>query len=308
MNPKPAAVRMADRAGERIGGVGRGIARQGEQALDHVLHLLFRSVAVADDRLLHLERGVFRHRKARQHRGADRRAARLAERQRGLRIGIDEHLLHRDLSGRVRRDDFLESFEDALQPRREVSGAGFDAAARDIEEAGILGLDHPESRDLQTRIDPEDPQSTTAVVYTPCTSSRLSSASSSRRMRAASSPASGFSIVGFIVISASSGLRPACASAAFTAAKSAGAQTGSTESSSFFNTSTAPASRAASITLSSLVTGANTNWPQCLKRYATEPSEPRLPPFLLKAWRTSATVRVRLSVRHSTSTAAPATP
>ena len=59
---------------------------------------------------------------------------------------------------------------------------------------------------------------------------------------------------------------------------------------------------------SSLAPGANTNSPQCLKRNATEPSEPRLPPFLAKAWRTSATVRVRLSLRQSTITAAPPGP
>ena len=59
------------------------------------------------------------------------------------------------------------------------------------------------------------------------------------------------------------------------------------------------------MTLSSLAPGANTNWPQCLNRKATEPSAPRLPPCLVKAWRTSATVRVRLSVRQSTITAAP---
>ena len=38
---------------------------------------------------------------------------------------------------------------------------------------------------------------------------------------------------------------------------------------------------------------------------ATEPSVPMLPPHLLKAWRTSATVRTRLSVRQSTITATP---
>src|SRR5437773_10343616 len=37
---------MADRASERIGGVGRRVARQGEQAPHHVLHLLFSGVAV----------------------------------------------------------------------------------------------------------------------------------------------------------------------------------------------------------------------------------------------------------------------
>ena len=38
------------------------------------------------------------------------------------------------------------------------------------------------------------------------------------------------------------------------------------------------------------------------------PEAPRLPPFLAKACRTSATVRTRLSVRHSTRMAAPAMP
>jgi len=41
---------------------------------------------------------------------------------------------------------------------------------------------------------------------------------------------------------------------------------------------------------------------------ATEPSVPRLPPCFEKAWRTSATVRVRLSVMQSTITAAPPVP
>jgi hypothetical protein len=115
-------------------------------------------------------------------------------------------------------------------------------------------------------------------------------------------------VVAFIVISASSGLSPAFSSASRTAAKSGGAHSTSTEPSSLRTTSSAPASIAASITLSSLVPGANSSCPQCLNRNATEPSEPTLPPFLVKAWRTSATVRVRLSVRQSTMTAAPPAP
>src|SRR2546422_6679018 len=66
---------MADRASERIGGVGRRVARQGEQAPHHVLHLLFSGVAVADHRLLDLERGVLRDREAGEHR--DRKSTRL---------------------------------------------------------------------------------------------------------------------------------------------------------------------------------------------------------------------------------------
>src|SRR5881628_2127014 len=79
---------MADRASERIGSVGRRVARQGEQAAHHVLHLLFSGVAVADHRLLDLERGVLRDREAGEHRCADGRAARLPERERRLRIAL----------------------------------------------------------------------------------------------------------------------------------------------------------------------------------------------------------------------------
>jgi hypothetical protein len=62
------------------------------------------------------------------------------------------------------------------------------------------------------------------------------------------------------------------------------------------------------MSLSSSVPGAKSSWPQCLKRKATEPLAPMLPPYFAKAWRTSATVRMRLSVSVSTITAAPFTP
>ena len=90
--------------------------------------------------------------------------------------------------------------------------------------------------------------------------------------------------------------------------KSCGPVITSTLPSSLVTTSSAPASIAASISLFSSVPGANTIWPQCLNRNATEPSVPRLPPYLENACRTSATVRVRLSVMQSTITAAPLMP
>ena len=62
------------------------------------------------------------------------------------------------------------------------------------------------------------------------------------------------------------------------------------------------------ITASSLVPGAKTSWPQWRNWNATDPSAPRLPPYLLNAWRTSATVRTRLSVMQSTIIAAPPIP
>ena len=66
-------------------------------------------------------------------------------------------------------------------------------------------------------------------------------------------------LVGFIVTSAYSDLRPDLSTARFTVSKSPGAQMTSTDPSSLVSTSSAPASSVASITLSSLVPGAKTN-------------------------------------------------
>ena len=118
---EPAAVRVADGAGERVGGVGRRIALEREEAFHHVLHLFFFGVALAHHRLLDLQRSVLGHGKAGEDRGADRGAARLAERERGLRIDVDEHLLDRDLAGRVRGDHLVQAFQDRLQARGEVA-------------------------------------------------------------------------------------------------------------------------------------------------------------------------------------------
>jgi hypothetical protein len=113
---------------------------------------------------------------------------------------------------------------------------------------------------------------------------------------------------GRIVTSASSGFMPAATSAACTASNDALLDSTSIAPSSPVITSSAPASSATSITLSSSLPGASTNWPHSLNWNATEPSWPRLPPYLLKAWRTSATVRTRLSVIASMMIAAPPMP
>ena len=87
-----------------------------------------------------------------------------AERERGLRVHVDEDLLHRHLQGRVLGDDALQAFEDRFQPRGQVAGAGLDAATRDVPQPPPARLDDAKSGDLQPRIDPEDLQSSTAVV------------------------------------------------------------------------------------------------------------------------------------------------
>ena len=90
-----AGVRMADGAGERIRGIRSGRSRQLEQALDHLLDLSLVGLAVADHRLLDLQRRVFGHRQVPRHRTADHRAAGLAEQQRRFRIDVHEDDLDR---------------------------------------------------------------------------------------------------------------------------------------------------------------------------------------------------------------------
>src|SRR4030095_12535474 len=94
--------------------------------------------------------------------------------------------------------------------------------------------------------------------------SSSSSTSRSFCIRAASSPSSGTVFSGRIVTSASSGFIPAARSAGCTASKPALLESTSIAPSASAITSSAPASSAISITLSSLVPGANTNWPHSL--------------------------------------------
>src|SRR5262249_30202761 len=129
-----------------------------EQPLHHVLHLLLARVALADDRLLHLERGVFGDRQPGVDRRADRRAARLAERERRGRVDVDEDLLERDLLRAVLLDHLAQVREDRAQALGQTHVAGFDATARDVGEAGAVFLDDAEPGDAQTRIDAKYPQ------------------------------------------------------------------------------------------------------------------------------------------------------
>ena len=121
-------------------------------------------MAVADNRLLHLQRRVFGHRQARDHCGADRGAARLAQQQRGLRIDVHEDLFHRHFERPMLRDHFAQSLEDGFEPRGEIAAARFDAAAGDVTQAPAVLLDHAEAGGAQARVDAEDFQSSTAVV------------------------------------------------------------------------------------------------------------------------------------------------
>src|SRR5919198_1372934 len=143
-------------------------------------------------------------------------------------------------------------------------------------------------------------------AYTSCTSSFSSSASIRRRVFFAALSSSRLIVVlGTIVSSEESTSIPACSSASRTAVSDSGAaMTRKLEPSR--STSSAPPSAAASITSSSSKRSASTRiTPRRSNNHATEPEPPRLPSCLLNAARTSAAVRLRLSVSASTITATP---
>ncbi len=85
---------MADGHGEGVGGIFLGDLRQVEQYLDHLLHLLLGSLAVADHRLFYLQGGVFEDIETGIDAGNDGGAAGLAELEGTLDIVGEEDVFH----------------------------------------------------------------------------------------------------------------------------------------------------------------------------------------------------------------------
>src|SRR4249919_2172498 len=151
-----AAMGVANRARQRVRGVGGRYAAQGEQALDHLLHLFFSRVAIANDGLFHLQRGVFRDRQLMHDSGTDRRAARLPEQQSRLRVGVDEDLFESDLLGPAFGDHFFQAVEYDLEAQRELAARRSDAAAGDVREPVSCFVENAKAGDAKTWIDAQD--------------------------------------------------------------------------------------------------------------------------------------------------------
>ena len=88
-------MRVGDRYGERIRGVGAGDLRSGKKARDHGVDLRLLGAAGADDGFLNERRGIFADRDSRSRRAHQSNAARLTELERRLRVLVDEHFLDR---------------------------------------------------------------------------------------------------------------------------------------------------------------------------------------------------------------------
>ena len=90
-------VRVADRAGERVGRIGRGAPGSVSRRRTISCTCGFSARPWPTTACLTCPAVYSVHRQPGEHRGGDRRAARLAEQQRRLRIDVDEHFLDRDL-------------------------------------------------------------------------------------------------------------------------------------------------------------------------------------------------------------------
>ena len=158
--PRPRrAVRasVADRHRQRVGGVGRFGLAGGQQHLDHHLHLRLFGVADADHRLLDQVGGVFGDRQFHQRQRRQRRAARLAELQRRLRVAVDEGFLDRRLGRPLVVDELGDRAMDQRQPLGERSRrVGVDRAAADIGQPGPRSLDQAPAGVAQAGVDAED--------------------------------------------------------------------------------------------------------------------------------------------------------
>ncbi|OLC69354.1 MAG: hypothetical protein AUH79_01505 [Betaproteobacteria bacterium 13_1_40CM_4_64_4] len=109
-----------------------------------------------DHSLLDLQRRVLGDRKIGEHRRGDRRSARLAQQQSGLRIRVDEHFLDGDLGGMVFDDDAADIAQNDPEPLRQLTAGVADAAARDVLEPAADRHDKSKSGDPEAGIDAED--------------------------------------------------------------------------------------------------------------------------------------------------------
>ena len=103
-------MRVGDRDGERVGGIGAGDLHAGKQARDHRMDLRFLGAAGADHGLLDQRAAIFADRDPGARRAHQHHPAGLAELERRLGVLVDEHLLDRGGVGAMLGDQRFELF------------------------------------------------------------------------------------------------------------------------------------------------------------------------------------------------------
>ena len=162
-------VRVAERDGESVGGVGRlGVFGQAESGGDHLLHLLFGCGAVAGDAGLHFARRIAVRGDGRLRGGEQHHAADFGEFERGAHIERGENGLDGDGVWRELRNQLSNQFVDFAEARGEGGARGkfqgaeaqqarggadeFDHAIACGAGDGGVNAEHAEARDIPRRV------------------------------------------------------------------------------------------------------------------------------------------------------------
>src|SRR5439155_24546045 len=272
------------------------------QSRNHGVDLRLLGVPGADHRLLDQPRRIFADLETGARRGHDDDTARLAELERRLRIGVDENLLDRGAIGAMLGNQRVELISDRSQPlRQRRARIRLQLAVGDMRQSVTLSRDQTPAGGAEAGVETENfharlASSSSGICSLPqtvWTSSSSSSASINRASCWACSLRTSTSVCGFQ------------ASLALSASPSIGSRALATSCrfsmlvqmrcpSSSLSTSSAPASTAASRTLSASAALAGYSIrPRRSNPWLTLPLAPRLPPFLEKAVRMFVAVRLR---------------
>ena len=156
--PQRGVVDVADRHGQRVGGVvGPRRLGQPEQALDHVLHLALGRAARAADRALDLLRRVVHAGHRALAGGEQHDAAGLADRERGTHVLAEVERLEGHRRGRVLAQQVVQAGVDRGQAvGRRVARRGVDDAAVERDQAPAALRDDAVAGRGQAGVDAED--------------------------------------------------------------------------------------------------------------------------------------------------------
>ena len=147
---------MAQGDGQGVGGVDLRLFGQPQQVHDHQHHLLLVRPAVANHGLLDLARGVLGDLQTTLGAGHDGRAAGLTQLERRIGVACHEHLLDAHGDRPVLGDDVAHPAIDDLQPFRQRTVTGTDAARGHVFAAAPGVAHHAKAGQPGARIDTQD--------------------------------------------------------------------------------------------------------------------------------------------------------
>ena len=152
-------MRVGDRHGERIRGVGAGDLHAREQARDHRMDLRLLRSAGANDCLLDESGGIFADLDPGARCAHQYHTARLAKLERGLRVLVDEHFLDSGGGRQLVVEQAVKLIGQCREPARQGSRRiRFDLPVGDVGKAIPFSFDQAPAGRAESRIEAEDLQ------------------------------------------------------------------------------------------------------------------------------------------------------